>query len=975
MLRHARLKIGLLVLLAGCRYFQAQASFQVTVVNAAGEPIPDANILVQKQLVAKSNSQGQATLSLDVPLEESLILEVNKPSPHTFFAPFFETVQIKRGENNFFKVRATLYAVPKGGPSEGAFGEVSPTPVREPQAVSDPLLLSETQELPLSKAANQAETRAETAEPHLEASASSPDIAEVSEMVDLSSPAKGEEASATAEDQGDTSELLTIYVSSGTQQISEASVLYGDPDQKIWLEGCTTNVRGRCTLTVPPRASSEGTFDILVRAQGYQAISKQLSLAHGDRIRIDLNKGESLEVFATQARYETAQGLEGVKVKISGKEVGGTDAFGYFTQPLPKNSSAKPLDHIDVSLEAPGRLPEEVRGSFPAGGSISFVQNFQAQEAPRPRLLLLPLSQSGGETQNPRFLALEKALAEGLREQILGLPPFAEADQETVTAFLSRLGRAPQSLAREGWGGTELASEVDFILRPHLVQTPEPQLEVALIDVHGQVRGAAQIALPSLQPRNLKPLLKRLSHELSQHVSFEGAIVDVVKDGFRINLGKARGYNLKEGELLQIWGMQTAGLDRHKKWGEVGLAKIVAVGEKISRIHVLELKPRSVAQVGDAVRLVRGRAGQKSQNLLVQDQSEQRPLAQADLYFQKEWIGSSDAEGRLQVPLTFAGRRGHFELIRPGYRPLSLDLLPQGVLALERDALQLKIESIPAQALVKLNGRVLGRTPLYQTIQAPPKDSQLELSYNEEYRAFQQAVSPDDDGIDFSGERAIRLEIDIRRQARQLLEREKVQEAIALLEGVAESHPDYALAQHELGEIFLNHQRDPVRAAATFHRVTNRPEIANFSDKRFIGTHINEALALHTAGEKVAPSEPSTAISYWSQSTEILDRTVEQLRFVPQDRYNQALHSLYYYRAMNSHKTWSLTQTQADLVKAHSAWRDYIQNTALSAPSDKNYATLKKAEELYRQTDALLKETTPAPTATRAPAPNPAIKM
>lgn len=958
MVRYAHLKVAVLLVLSSCRYFQAQASFQVTVVNAAGEPIPDANILIEKQLLGKSNAQGLASLKLDVPLNDSLVIEVNKPNSTTFFAPFFETVQVKRGENNFFKVRATLYGVPKVAASAATAPSIA-SPID-----------SQNKILPRDTATPNVppETLSEGSVPPnvLTSPESNETNAELSEALDTypgsmsDVPESIDETTQSSEEESDTTEIVTVYVGSGTQQLSEASVLIGDQEQKLWLEGCTTNVRGRCTIQVPNEKTNE-SLDLLVRAQGYKSVSKQISLAHGKRVRIDLAKGESLEVFATQASYESKRGLEGVKVKLAQKELGETDSYGYFSRALPSQVPGNDSDTLTVTLEAPGKLPETTSNTFPVQKSISIVQNFQSLEASRPRLLLLPLSQSGGDPQNPHFLSLEKSLAEGLREGVLESPPFTAADMESVTPLLSKLGRTPQALSRDGWLGTELDAEVEFILRPHLIQGPEARLEVALIDSKGQIRGASQIRLGSNpNPRSLRPLLKKLSQEISLHVPFEGAIVEELKDGFYINLGKQKGHRLQEEEVLHIWGMETDKLDRQKTWGEIGLAKIVSVGEKRSRIHVEELKPRSIAKVGDTVRLVRDRGNKEpTQVFHVRDQSELKPLAQANLYSDRQWLGSSDSEGRLRIPVSLLGRRGNIELIRPGYRPLYLDLMPKnsaaGAFDLQRDLLVFKVESVPSQALVKLNGRVMGRSPLYQTIQAPQKGSLIEITYSDDYRPFQSSVAPDDEGIDYTGPRTVHLEIDIRRQAKALVGRNQIPEAIALLEGVAESHPDYLLAQHELGEIYLNQEHDPVRAATTFHRVTSRPEVANFSDKRFIGSHINEALALYTAGEKIAGTEPSTALSYWEKSAEILKQTEEQLRFVPQDRYNQALHSLYYYRALSLHKTWAVSQRHEDLVSAHGAWRSYIQNTALSSPSDRNFATLKKAEVFFRQTDDLLK--------------------
>jgi hypothetical protein len=230
----------------------------------------------------------------------------------------------------------------------------------------------------------------------------------------------------------------------------------------------------------------------------------------------------------------------------------------------------------------------------------------------------------------------------------------------------------------------------------------------------------------------------------------------------------------------------------------------------------------------------------------------------------------------------------------------------------------------------------------------------VEVSAGEDYLPYQKTVTIDEDGIDLSGERRIKLEKDLRREARLLIEARRSSEAIKVLESVGENHPLYALMQHDLGEILLNKEQDPVKAAAAFHRVTSRPEVANFSDKRFVGTHINEAISLFHAGEQIAKQEPQSALAYWKQAIEIMNQTEPQLRFVPQDRYTQALHCLHFYRALSLHRTWALNQSQSDLIKAHAAWKGYIESTALVSPADRNFVFLKKAEAFYKHTEALM---------------------
>jgi hypothetical protein len=938
------------MVLSACRFFQAEATLNISVVNAAGEPLADAQILVQKELRGRTNAQGHFLDTLRLPLDTPILIEVSKPSATIFYAPFFETIKLKRSETNLFRLQATLYGVPKVKTSESSRPVTPVQPQGEPPAPQPEEAVTTTSPEP----APTGEAGVEQAPP--------PDPS-----IDTLAAAT-EQALTTLNESEQSSRLMTFYVNSGSDHVGDASILFGDSARGQWLEGCTTNARGRCSLSLPAHLGDE-SIPVLVRAPGYQSQTRTFSFNQGDRMTIQLDRGHSLEVFAVKRQYLAVQGLKDVVVRIQKKELGRTDAFGYFTAPVPASSFAG--ETFTITLEAPSYLPSLVSSDFPAGGPITLIQNFQALEPPRLRVLMLPV-QINGPGGRPQGLLWEKALEQGLKRELLGVEPFTPADEERVLSHLSKKGLHLRQLARNGWQDPELLMEFEYVLKPYLILGEQARLEINFIDARGQLQAAAQSRLPQqADPKTLTPILRRLAQETVGRLSFQGAIVESDKDGFRINLGRQHMRNLQVGEKISIHGLQGDTLGRKRTWSEIAEGQVIAVQDRQAQIRIGDVKPRSTVAVGDMIHLRRDPSDLTSAGsvLTVKDRSDRRPLAQANIYARGRWLGSTDAQGQVQVKTEDLRNAGEFLIIKVGYRPFS-DVLPAATRnglnwTLQRDALLVRLDSEPAQSLVKINGRVLGRTPLYQSVELPDGPILLEVSAGDEYRPWQETLRFSEDGIDYTGDRILVLEKNLRRQARQLLEQDRTQEALDLLDSLPPEHSEYLLAQHERGEIYLNRLQDPVTAAAVFHRVTSRPEVASYSDKRFIGTHINESVALYHAGEKQAGAEPQVALSYWQKAVEILDRTEGQLRFVPQDQYQQALHSLFYYRALSLHRRWALSQNPADLQLAHNAWKSYIQNTALTTPADRNYALLKRAETFFKQTQALMQG--PAPrTSTQA---------
>jgi hypothetical protein len=930
-----------------CRFFKAEATFSIRVIDGSGDPIPGAQISIQKQLVGQTNDRGQAKISLELPVDENALVEISKPSTQLFYAPYFETVRVTKGELNHFKLQATLYAVPKNVPE-----------AQEPAA--------ETLESPIVEEESLAATQQPTDAPH---PSEDPGLISALQTVNGENPnslpqdmepfdpelTAQKAANTLLENAAQSSRLLTFYTASGRENISDAHILYGDPERGQWLEGCSTNARGRCSLSLPASFGTDNVH-ILVRAVGFQPQTKIISLSHGDKVRIDLDRGQAMEVFALQKSYKAIRGLHDVSIKMGNRELGRTDSFGYFAHNFPQ----KPADGTTITLEAPGQLPARVSQNLSSHGPWTIVQGFSSRTPSRARLLLLPLRIQNSGSESPDVNAItswDRVIQEGIRQNLINQPPFMEADGERVSQVLDRNGLSLQQVARQGWNQPDLVAEFEWALRPTLILGPASSLELSLINADGRVIGASLQRL-TIRPdaKVMRAMFQQASRELSSWLPFEGSIVEMEKDGFRINLSQQNGHTLKVGETLRLHGL----LDESAGWTDIGSAQITGFGEGFSRVRITELKPRATASVGQIVVLQRQPEG-GDQYITITDAADKRPLAQANLYLQDRWIGTTDRQGIARLSRFAASRRGVLTAVRTGYRPHQDDFIwtegQDKAIALQRSSIPIRIETEPGNAQIKLNGRLIGRSPLYQSIDLPGPTAQIEIILNEEYKPVSQVVSFDEEGLDWSGPRAVHLEKDLRREARLLIQAGRLNEAINLLETLPQSHPDYLLVQHELGDIHLNQSQDPIRAAAAFHRVTSRPEVANFTDKRFIGTHINEAIAIYHIGEKLRDTDQAAAISSWKKARDMFDLCESQLRFIPDEQYTQAVHSLSYYRALSLHRIWGLTQRGEDLQNAHDSWKKYIESTALATPADKHYSLLKKAEVFYRQTQGLSEAT------------------
>src|SRR5690606_38882331 len=126
--------------------------------------------------------------------------------------------------------------------------------------------------------------------------------------------------------------------------------------------------------------------------------------------------------------------------------------------------------------------------------------------------------------------------------------------------------------------------------------------------------------------------------------------------------------------------------------------------------------------------VLRGRvAPQVSTAKLVVRKAGGEGLERANVYFNDVWIGSTDENGRIYADVK---GEGTVRVIRHGFRDYSKPLKIGGrevVVNLEQETAFLKIESQPTGATVRLDGKVVGKTPLKSPVPVPSGFAKLEV--------------------------------------------------------------------------------------------------------------------------------------------------------------------------------------------------------------------------------------------------------
>lgn len=999
MLRTAFL-VALALVAPGCMRRDVSVRFAVTAKTNQGEPVGGAVIAIDGKALGETNNTGSFQTEIKLPAGSESRLEVKKDSDTYYFAPYYESLKMTEAPSQEFEIGATLYFVPKpkgddkpevaaaaasvaeaevaeapasevvAAQPEEAIPEAPPVsqdakdaaadlkdiPAEEDQvAVAPPVATSEQNQAKIDAAIASANLDAENTEadiPAEEPAALPAPAVSTAEIVDFAPEMKpGAYPKPNRPNRGPLT--YTIHVLTGGTPVEGADVAVGQDEDGDLKVACTTNQRGRCVIRFPVKPKGEVTF--VATRKGFKTKSVVAEVKDQGLARVDLEHGQTIDVYAITKSYNYAIGLPDVEVFVDGKQIGVTDRFGR----LSYVHGGKPDDMIGITLKPRNYLPETFETDFVASGPMKLVKYFAPLAPPPVKMTILDLRPAG--SVDKAALAqitgtTDPAVQAAAKQYLFAAAAFKEFPRAMYEAAVTRTGKTGAEVLTKGWQDTDLKAKVDALILPTVVAGATPLLELSAIDSKGKVLAAAEEELGSLADKaSIDRAVELLAKKLARAFPFEGAVLSKEGDKVTVNIGYAQGRGLKPGDVLEVFGVQSGkhGLSQmHKKIAQV---TIKSVNDTTAVGNVDKLAPRAAIERGDLVAL-RTRRAPAAGAAEVRVMSDKAPLAQANVYFNDHWIGATDEAGRLYLDVTGGGQ---IKVIKHGFQAyrqsVTLTNTSKVDVGLKQETAFLKIDSQPPLATVKIDGKVIGKTPLSEPIPVPSGFVKIEIEGPAGYKPHVAVMELDEGTLDLSGRNTVQLERDLRGLARQAMKTGNVDKALALYADIPKEHSDYLLARHEMGEIYLTIKDQPGKAAELFAEVTADEGVKAFNDKRFIGSHVNEGVSLFLAAEKLEHGHPEEAKAHYRKAMEVFDRVIPQLRFVPKDQYAQAVHNVDFHRALARHKLWLFTQDPALLVDTVKTWRNYLDGNAQSVPADEtSKAYVENARIYLRQASVAL---------------------
>ncbi len=709
---------------------------------------------------------------------------------------------------------------------------------------------------------------------------------------------------------------VTFHVASGKSAVSGATVTVNgkkagqtDADGKFAYEFASMPKKG---------------FEFAVSTPGLAPWTKTVKKVEpGEVFEVALSKKSVLSVSCLTDEYGRSRGVAGVAVALDGKPVGKTDAKGV----LAYTDTGKPGRKARLSLSAPGYIPAAWETRVALQGEVK-VQRFFYPATPRP--IRTGIYGFVGNTPGVDLTEVARKASDAVTAELFRSSAFREVPATALRTAMKKAKLSVEKATTKGWLSTPLAREVDLLVLGSVAKDEGGYLiEAKLYDPSG--KPILSLIERAREGGDLAGPAKEIVSGIVERFPFEGTIVAVDEDRYRVNLGKS-GYRIARGTEFDLFSPLTDKAGKVKGHRGAGILKVRKVDDQGSWAAAEDLKEGAKIAVGDRVVRYVAREGEGAENAFVVSAKGGVPPAVAPLfgvnvYLNGEWIGSTGADGQLPVPVRL-GKNYNLLLYRHGYRPVNVKVranvakeTKEFVLAVNNALF--KVDSEPQGADVSVDGTSIGKTPLLAGKIVPLGFHTVRVSAGGDYRDFDEVIDFSRDVEDRTGGRRIVLFKDYLAIGERARKAGNLDAAIQAFAAAGKEHPDYSEAHGRLGMIYLDDRKDYAAAIKEFEGVLSLPQNKQLVYKQFAVMFVNLGHACYERGSQLVNRDRDAAGQNLSKAIQNLQIARQNMRFFPTQRYDEAVHDTYYYTALSHQKLYLLTKKASYLDAARTAWDDY----------------------------------------------------
>ncbi|MGQ9628859.1 MAG: tetratricopeptide repeat protein [bacterium] len=685
-------------------------------------------------------------------------------------------------------------------------------------------------------------------------------------------------------------------------------------------------------------------FRISVNREGYLPWNRSIRITPGDEVVIDLEEVTQFSFKTRTEAYDIVEDLKGVSVIVDGKYVGATDSKGEFSYAYVGARGRK----IDVQLKKKGYFPgwrEEVYLEDDTH-SVS-VERFLyplAFEPIRVGIYRIENNSVGDRQVEGIVEEAERAMEKYLSQR----SSFAEVSGQKVRQLFREAEMGWETITTKGWAETSIARSLDMVIWGSVTKLgPEDILMES--KVYTSTGKLLVSVVKRISPKDVDATARDTVHEILEEFPFEGRIVEIKGNAFKINLGKD--HLLEAGGEVIVKKADMTPEGKIKGWNILGTAKIASSDKESAilapaEIENLALGDKIVKKVGEDL------GGDGLLTLQVKGSDTGKGLSYVNVYRGDAWMGSTDDSGVLTIPVQ-VNKPVDILLYKNGYIPIRDSFAVRSkseskVWTMPFDSVYLVLETDPPGAKFWVEGEEIGRTPYLLKDRAFKRGfNRLTIDAGKDYRIFDRVMDFNSKTVDFTGKNKIRLEKNYYAWGKKLEEEGKIDAAINMYSQITNPESeDYSDAHNRLAQIYLDVKRDYDRAVSEFASFMELPQNRQLLDKRFAIVYLNWGRAYYLQGESISGNDEA-AIKSYTRAIETLKLAEQNKRFFPKDSYDEAVHDLRYYIALSYHKLYYRTKDRNLLREAYNRWYDYFDFFPESLEGKKDFERAKDGAKVY----------------------------
>lgn len=666
-------------------------------------------------------------------------------------------------------------------------------------------------------------------------------------------------------------------------------------------------------------------IDLSVSKSGYATWRKTGPIEPGQRIEASLSKRVLLKITALSEEYGQSSGIPGVVVALDKKQVGKTDSKGVFTYTY----DGEPGKKAQLALSAPGSIPAKWKTSIVLEGEMN-IQRYFYPTTPKP--IRVGIYRFISNTPNMDLKDILGQAETAVATQLFKYSCFKEVPSKSLQAEIKHAKLSIEKITAKGWRETPLKKSVDMIILGSVAKDEKGFLIETKFYTSGGKLILSQLSRAKSE-RDMNSAAKEIASTVLERFPFEGTVVDVDGERYKINIGKS-GYRLSKGSEFALMAPRMDETGKVTGYRETGRIKVKKTEDAASWTEVEDLKKNEKINIGDkAIRhIYREEEGGERNYFILSTKGGLPPdvstLPGVNIYLNEEWIGTTGSDGKTEVPIR-VGKKYDLVLYKHGYQQVSERIKIEKNKDVKEFALNVnnsvfKVDSQPSGADVYVDNEKIGRTPITDGKLVNLGFHTVKVTVGGDYRDWEEVVEFATKVEDRTGDRKLILHKDYLKIGERAEQKGEIDAAIEAYKSTEKGHPDYSETHHRLAQIYLDEKNEYDAAIREFENVLSLPENQQLIYKQFAVAFTNLGHAYYEKGNELVQKDKEAAAQQFAKAIQNLQTAKQNTRFFPNVHYDEAVHDTYYYTALSYHKLYLITKKNTVLNSANLAWREYF---------------------------------------------------